>query len=248
MTLQGELKRQGDWLFRWRSYLPLIILPILLAALRHSGYIELALGDMANDLWKIICIMVSFTGLAVRCNTVGYTPRGTSGRTTSGQEASTLNTTGIYSIVRHPLYMGNFLIIMGIALFVQIWWFVLVVFLAFWLYYERIIFAEEEFLQRKFGSSFLDWAERTPAFIPRLKNRLPPELPFSFKNVLKREYSGFFGIVASFTFMDVVRDVFENGKPSIELEWLAFFNTGLFVYLALRLLKKKTNILNVEGR
>ncbi|MGB8874133.1 MAG: hypothetical protein WCC75_12145, partial [Desulfobaccales bacterium] len=45
----------------------------------------------------------------------GLPPRGTSGRNTQGQVAETLNTTGIYSLVRNPLYLGNFLIWLGLS-------------------------------------------------------------------------------------------------------------------------------------
>ena len=34
--------------------------------------------------------------------------KNTSGRNTHDQVADSLNTSGIYSIVRHPLYVGNF--------------------------------------------------------------------------------------------------------------------------------------------
>ncbi|GAI74444.1 unnamed protein product [marine sediment metagenome] len=41
---------------------------------------------------------------------------------------------------------------------------------AFKRYYERIIFAEEEFLRKTFGDSYLKWAEQTPTFLPKCKN------------------------------------------------------------------------------
>jgi len=76
-------------------------------------------------------------------------PKNTSGRTNS-LIAERLNTTGMYSIVRHPLYLGNFLIVFGIVLFIQVLWFGIIVLAGYWFYYERIIFAEEEFLRKRF--------------------------------------------------------------------------------------------------
>jgi protein-S-isoprenylcysteine O-methyltransferase Ste14 len=87
----------------------------------------------------------------------GYVPRGTSGRNTRWQVAETLNTTGMYSIVRNPLYLGNFIIVLGILLFVQVWWIVVIGIVGFWFFYERIVFTEEGFLRRKFGTVFLEW-------------------------------------------------------------------------------------------
>jgi len=248
MALREEMREQGDWFFRWRSYLPLLLVPLLLVALKSAGYVEHLFGDFSDDLWEIFCVFVSFSGLVVRCATVGFVPGGTSGRNTKKQLAETLNTTGMYSLVRHPLYLGNFLVVIGMALYTQNFWFVIVVALLFWVYYERIIFAEEEFLREKFGEEYLEWANKTPAFIPRLGNWLPPALPFSLRTVLRREYSGLFAIVAVYTFLEFLGDLLEEGRISIDRDWLWFFISGMAIYLLLRTLKKRTKLLHVEGR
>lgn len=159
-----------------------------------------------------------------------------------------MNTTGMYSIVRHPLYLGNYFIWLGISLFVRRWWLTLIITLIFWLYYERIMFAEEDFLQEKFGDSFSEWAAKTPAFIPRLQNWVKAELPFSFRNVLKREYGGFFAIMAIFTLLEVLSELFRSHQFKLELMWIIIFGLSLAIYLTLRTLKKHTKLLNVEGR
>ena len=247
MTIHNELKKQGNWLFRWRSFLPLLILPIMLVALQESEYLERVLG--VDDLfWEIFCLLVSLTGLAIRCLTIGYTPKGTSGRNTKSQIAEVLNTTGMYSVVRHPLYLGNFMIFLGIVLFIQVWWFVLIAVLAFCIYYERIIFAEEEFLREKYGAPFLEWAEKTPAFLPKFKKWQKPVLPFSFRNVLKKEHTAFFVITTSFPVLDFLEDLFVEGKLQLDIGWGLLFIVGLITYLTLRTLKKKSKILDVEGR
>lgn len=248
MTLRKKLEKQGNWLFKWRSYLPLFILPVLFIALRESEYLERVFGDTIEDFYDVLCLLISFAGLAVRCITVGFVPAGTSGRNTKKQKAEVLNTKGMYSIVRHPLYLGNFFIFLGITLSIQVWWFTILFVLAFLIYYERIMFAEEEFLRGKFQDIYLQWAEKTPAFLPDIRNWKQPSIPFSFRNVLKREYTGFFIITASFFFLDIMTDFFTEGKLGLDLGWLILFTVGLIIYLALRTLKKKTKILDVDGR
>jgi protein-S-isoprenylcysteine O-methyltransferase Ste14 len=248
MALREEFVKSGNWLFRWRSYLPLFIIPFLLIALREPKYLEQAAGENAEYLWEGFCAVVSFTGLLIRCVVVGYAPRRTSGRNTEKQKAETLNMTGLYSVVRHPLYLGNFLIFLGMVLFVQVVWFAILAVLSFWLYYERIMYAEEEFLREKFGGTFLNWAEKTPAFLPGFRNWQQPVLTFSYKNILKREYTAFFLIIASFTILDMAGDIFITGELKIDLMWLILFIFGLAVYVILRTLRTKTKLLNVEGR
>jgi len=56
-----------------------------------------------------IAIALSMFGFIIRAIAIGTTPKGTSGRNTKeGQVAESLNTKGIYSMVRHPLYLGNY--------------------------------------------------------------------------------------------------------------------------------------------
>jgi len=248
MALKEEFIKTGNWLFRWRSYFPLLIVPLLLIALREPKYLEQAAGATAEHFWEGFCAAVSFTGLLIRCVVVGYAPKRTSGRNTERQKAETLNTTGLYSVARHPLYLGNFFIFLGIVLFIQTIWLIIVAILSFWLYYERIMFAEEEFLREKFGAAFLKWAAKTPAFLPKFRNWQQPALTFSFRNILKREYTAFFLIIASFALLNIVGNIFTKDKLKVDLMWLILFIAGFIVYVILRTLRTKTKILNVEGR
>lgn len=205
-------------------------------------------SERMHLIWVIFCIGVSFFGLFIRVITIGHTPKSTSGRNTSQQKASTVNSTGIYSAVRHPLYVGNFFMWFGIVLYVHSAWAALTFLLIYWLYYERIMYAEEEFLRGKFGKVYEEWASKTPAFIPTFKKYVPPALPFSLRNVLKREYSGFFAVIFCFTLLELIKNYQLEGKPALGNGWIIFFGTGLFIYLLLRTLKRNTKILHVEGR
>lgn len=199
MPLVEQLTASGSRLFRWRSYLPLaFILPelYLMATVPSTSAGARALQDLA-------CVAVGLLGLGIRVWTVAYVPSGTSGRSTRHQRADALNTVGAYSVVRHPLYLGNFFMGLALACFPGLWWLVLIYVLTFWLYYERIMLAEEAFLRDKFGAVFVEWAERTPAFVPDLRKYRPPGLPFSLRNVLGREYNGALALVTVMFLLDV---------------------------------------------
>jgi len=216
--------------------LPLFVVPLFIISLRNYTYPEGS--HLLDRLWELFCLAISLFGLGIRIYTVGYAPAGTSGRTTSGPKAQELNTTGIYSIVRHPLYLGNFVIWVGIVLFARSVLLAAFCFLAFFLYYERIIIAEETFLSQKFGSAFAQWAEKTPLLIPRFKLRRKPARPFSWRAVLAREYPGIFMITASFFALEVLGDRFYNGRWQLDWMWIVIFCVGLLVFVTLRTLKK----------
>jgi protein-S-isoprenylcysteine O-methyltransferase Ste14 len=240
--LREKMTNQGAFLFRWRSYLPLLSFPLVLLAMKSFRY---PYGSHLYDtVWDLFSFGVSLSGLAIRALTVGFVPPGTSGRSTRRLEAARLNTAGVYSTVRHPLYLGNFVIVAGASLFMRSFWFSLVVLLGFVLYYERIIFSEESFLLEKFGDEFVEWARRTPLIVPSFKNYEPPDRPFDWRMVLRREHSGFFGIVATFTFLEIFGDYIIYGSILIDPLWAAVFGAGLITFILLVLLKRRTKILN----
>lgn len=187
-------------------------------------------------------------GFLIRAYTIGTTPRGTSGRNTRQQVAETLNTSGIYSIVRHPLYLGNYLMWAGLALFTFNLWYFLIISLIFWIYYERIMFAEEMFLQRRFGNLFTEWASHVPAFFPRLGLFRSPSMPFSFKSVLRREYSGVLAVVSVYFALDYFREWIHYGNLLHARFSLYALIVALLLAVILRTLKHNTHLLDEEGR
>lgn len=247
MQQGSQSTRFGEWLFRWRSYLPLALIALVLPAFNGFHYPD---GLHDEDLeWEMLCLAVSLFGMMIRICTVGYTPSGTSGRNTAaGQIADTLNTTGMYSITRNPLYLGNFFMTLGGMMFIRVWWVCLIYALVFYVYYGRIILAEENFLQAKYGSIYREWRRRTPEFIPNPALWKPNVLPFSLRNVLKREYPGFFGIITTFALLDIVGDYVIEGHLEFDPVWMTLFVIALLVRVILRSLKKYTAVLNVEGR
>ena len=253
MRVKDALVGNGRFLFRWRSLLPLLLLPVLALSLRESAQLNRMLGEDVETRWAWICFAVSLTGLAIRCYTVGYTPRGTSGRGTRQLRADMLNTTGIYSIVRNPLYLGNAVIAIGLVMAIKVWWLAAIVVLAGFLYLERIIAAEEEFLAERFGAEYTRWVERTPAFIPRPSLWRPPDLPFSWRTVLRREYHGLLVITVSFFVLDAFTDlVLERIPPDewvqADYMWPGLLLLSLVVAAVLRVIKKHTRWLHEPGR
>ena len=198
--------------------------------------------------FTICSVFVSIIGFLIRFYTIGTTPKGTSGRNTKQQIADYLNSTGIYSMVRHPLYLGNYLIWIGIAIFTYNIYFIVIVSLLFWLYYERIMFAEERFLEKKFGEEYLSWSNGIPAFIPSFKNYTKTTIPLSIKTVLRREYAGILATVIGFSFIDVIRIYVETNILNFTPVVLWVLIISLVLVFVLRSLKHYTNILTEKDR
>lgn len=251
MALQQEFESQGNFLFRYRSYLPLVLLPIAFWVVAYMLQRDPSLFSNTDiTILQILAIISCLLGLIIRIVTVGYTPKNTSGRNTAqGQVADRVNTTGIYSIVRHPLYLGNYFMWLGIAILTGDVWFMVAFTLAYWLYYERIMYAEEQFLTKKFGSVYSNWANVTPAFIPSFGLWNNPDLSFSWKKVLKKEKNGLFAIFLLIFIFDCWTSYLTTGQWLTAKIWsfCAMLVTGV-IYFVLKFIKSGTQWLDEEGR
>ena len=250
MVVKEQMEKQGVWLFRFRGILPLIVLGF--------GFYEYMLTELHPELYfleetpyeiyfEMLCLAISLMGLAIRIWTVGYTPANTSGRNVKEQVADELNTTGLYSVVRNPLYLGNFLMWFGIGMLTMNIWFIVAFVFFYWVYYERIIHAEEQYLTRKFGEKFTTWANETPCFIPRFNGYIKPSLKFSWKKVIKKEKNGLLALLLVFSVMDIIGEVVQNEPPKHMI--IAFMTiVMLVVYFIIKYIKHRTSLLKETGR
>jgi protein-S-isoprenylcysteine O-methyltransferase Ste14 len=246
MALREEFTYSGQWLFRWRSLLPLFVMASIIVLMLLDPN---AKSSWANGMpWQLSSVAVSVLGLALRIVTVGRVPHDTSRRSTRERAAAELNRTGMYSVVRHPLYLGNYIMWLGVALAPGIWWLAVLISLAYALYYERIMYSEEEFLREKFGKDYLDWARRTPAIIPNPRLWKPSTLPFSWRTVLRREYASAFAMVLAFTLIGFTDDYEARFPITPVYVHLSALAVGFVIYVLLRFLKRHTRLLHVEGR
>lgn len=251
MALIEEMEQQGNFLFRYRGTLPIIILVVGLIYFIFSEYLRVSLGKpplLFDRYDQILALFFCLLGFSIRAYTVGHSARNTSGRNTAQQVADEVNTTGIYSVVRHPLYVGNFFMWLGIAVLTMNIWFILTFILIYWIYYERIMFAEEQYLRQKFGNAYLEWAGRTPAFIPRLSNWKKPALKFTWKKVLKKEKTGLLAVFSVLFLFDFLQDSIRKGMPDLKIDfWSIALIFSLVFYLFLKFSQKRLAFLKEEA-
>ncbi|MBF0110740.1 MAG: hypothetical protein HQL76_16360 [Magnetococcales bacterium] len=236
MPLSSYLEHLGHIFFRFRSFTPLLLVPLVVFERHHINY---PFGSHSVDLlFEALCLLVALMGHGIRVGTVGHVPHGTSGRNTREQKAEILNTTGLYSIVRNPLYLGNYLILMGISLLLQNWEVLLFNTLLFALAYTPIILTEEAFLLERFGVRYREYADRVPCMIPRPSLWRTPELPFSFAMALYREHDTVFTTIIVFIIIENLRSFVVHGRLGIESVWIPLSVFVLTVWIFLKVLKK----------
>lgn len=248
MALIHSFEKNGNFLFKYRGQIPVVLFLASIPVIYFTDYKCIEGNSIMYYSLLGVCATVSFLGQWIRAVAIGTSNKHTSGRNTKEQVADALNTKGIYSTVRHPLYLGNYFMWIGIVMFTFNIWFTLVVSLLFWIYYERIMFAEERFLERKFGDDYLNWSQKVPAFIPSFKNYEKTSIPFSMKTILRREYSGITATIIGFVFVEILRNWFSTGTFEVTSYEYITLAVALGITLVLRSLKHYTKILHEEDR
>jgi protein-S-isoprenylcysteine O-methyltransferase Ste14 len=226
---QHEMARTGKRLFFIRgTYIYTVIaISVLIAwTTRDVGPFASEGGDRA---WFWLAIAVASAGAIIRIFTSGFAALGTSGRAKVAAEASELNTTGPYSLVRNPLYVGRILNFTGLAMMSGSWVFGAIVFLLGVIIYERISIYEEEFLREKFGASHAEWAKDVPALLPRLHGWVTPKYPFWWKRMIWREQNKLFLLVTAIFLTWFARQGFDLSALSQgQMNWVYAF-AGLVI-------------------
>jgi len=246
MLLRYQMEVQGNFLFKYRGVLPVLLIPPGLALLyfqinSHPSFSWISFFSY----YKWVCLATIVLGQLIRFYAIGYTPRSTSGRNTQVQVADVVNSTGIYSCVRHPLYLGNFFMALGVAMLSCDFLFIVIYVLLFWIYYERIMYAEEQFISKKFDQKLENWANKTPTIVPDCKEFQKPNGDFNWKKIIRQEKNGLLGTFAIFVVFQLVENYALHQKAFLGFD---FWNIGLLVsgvtYLVVRLLTKKTRVLH----
>jgi len=233
--IADELASAGDALFRRRSYMPLVLVPLFVLSVFD--------GRPATPLsWEVACFAVALSGLAARGFVVGTAPPGASTRGTRRPTAESLSTRGAYSIVRHPLYIANTLVALGCALLSGTWYLPLIVVLLSFVYHERIAAREEAFLQATFGDAFRAWANEVPAMIPAFGRYTPTEGPFQLRKVIMQEAHGLCAIGTAFLVLDTLEDSVRLGYFHVDPTWVATFTVTLVPFLIVVAAKKSQRL------
>jgi protein-S-isoprenylcysteine O-methyltransferase Ste14 len=151
---------------RTKELPPLTGLPHVIREMRYSEIARQGLGLLLMPIFAVLAqptaelfavgLAISLVGTVVRLYASGFIVKN-----------QQLATEGPYSLVRHPLYTGNLLLLAGFTVASGLWWSVLLAAWFWWFYYPPAIEYEDRKLRRIFGALCADWQRVTPAVVPR---------------------------------------------------------------------------------
>ena len=178
----------ADFLVRRRVAISLVVFIALIAEDVVTGTKPHSLTNLAEHhaAWGLALVMA---GLGIRSWAAGTL-----------HKWAELTTAGPYGIVRHPLYIGSFLMMIGFCTIIDDGENILFVLGPILAIYVFAVLKEERGLAQRFPAQWPDFAKRVPRFLPR---RLPAQ-PFAAWSgrqwLANREYqavlASFAGLVA----------------------------------------------------
>ncbi|MFM1795175.1 MAG: hypothetical protein RL642_1560 [Bacteroidota bacterium] len=158
----------GNFFFKHRNSLFIFLYALLLVPspelitekLFGPGYWKIA-------LW--VGLLITTLGVVIRGITIGLTFIERGGNKQLEIHADALITRGLFTHCRNPLYVGNNLMLLGLGILSNSLIYVLIVVPLFLFIYQCIIYAEEDFLKKKFGQSYLDYCSKVNRWLPNPK-------------------------------------------------------------------------------
>jgi protein-S-isoprenylcysteine O-methyltransferase Ste14 len=163
-NIDGPQRRKGIAIRL--SIILLIVLALRIPALRHAlGSLQTHLESATTALVGVVLCALG-TGIALWARA----HLGTNwGMPMSRKEHAELVTTGPYARVRHPIYSGIVLAMIGSAMAMSLIWVLpLLLFTAYFIYSAR---REEELMVRLFPHEYPAYMKRTGMLVPRIAKR-----------------------------------------------------------------------------
>jgi hypothetical protein len=148
--------------------------------------------------------------------------------------------------MRHPLYAGNFLIVVGLVVIFHNPWAYPLLLLPFAYLYHTITNMEEQRLRRRFSDDYQEYRQdAVPRFLPALGNlraALDTTRPFSWKLAWRKEYESCCGWLAGVALLQVYERVVAHGWAAswpYSLRWLVGLGVLGILALLLRIRKQR---------
>lgn len=183
---QRLLVRYGNFLFHHRNALfPAVLLALFIAFRPHypRG------SERLDNLLDLVGVLVALSGQALRVAVIGYVYIIRGGRD-QRVYAEDLVTGGFFAHSRNPLYLGNFIVLLGLFIIYNNPWVYLLGIGFFGLGYAAIVAAEEAYLRGKFGEPYDAYMRDVPRWLPRLRGfrQSVAGMRFNWRRVLLKEY------------------------------------------------------------
>ena len=222
------MKAAGNFFFRFGN----VLFPITFVVLFFTTRPALFLDNPALDrIVSAAGILIALTGQAFRLLVIGYAyikRGGKEGRVW----AENLVIKGFYAHTRNPMYVGNFLMTVGLSMLYGSPWAYFAVIPFFSFVYASIVAAEENYLKSQFGKAYEDYMRQVNRFVPNFHGirQSLAEFRYDWRCALRKDYGTIFGLIAGILFISGWKAYYVFGFEASRKE---IFTCGLLLIPAI---------------
>jgi len=203
------LLASGRFFFRFRNGMFPVVFVALFFLTRPALFLESAAIDRVVEL---IGILIAMAGQVFRFFVIGYAYIKRGGK--DGQVyADGLVIRGVYAHSRNPMYVGNFLIAVGVGIVYGSPWVYFAVIPFFAYVYLSIVVTEESYLRVKFGKAYEEYEKKVNRFIPDFRGLRSSLSGFDYnwKRALRKDYGTLFALIGGLLFISIWKDLYLFG-------------------------------------
>jgi protein-S-isoprenylcysteine O-methyltransferase Ste14 len=221
----------------------LIALAVLLTAAFPAVFMRHEPVALREEILEISGIAFILLGQIIRVSSRGY-------KSEHSSQGAVLIQGGPYALVRNPMYLGIFLIGLGIVLVLFNWWVICLFLLAFISRYLLLIFKEEKKLSAAFPADYPDYKRRVPRILPSLPTILRKDISsyLPIKPAWIKKEIGTISAVLLFTLlMESWEDIKNEGWAIYKEEALTIIITIILFIALLMYLSRRTKSIAENG-
>jgi protein-S-isoprenylcysteine O-methyltransferase Ste14 len=231
----------GNFFFKYRDFLSPAVFVLLVLIFRPPPS-----DRRVNWVTNAIGIALIVAGAILRSAVIGYAyiKRGGKDKQVYAEQ---LVVEGFFAHARNPLYVGNYLTILGLFVILNNPWAYLVGVGFYTLLYLAIVSAEENFLLNKFGQQYLDYCSRVNRFMLRFAGMSESlkDMSWDWRRVVRKEYgTTFTWVVCVLGLLAWEHYLYFGYTTRDSVYWILgiLFGVACVLWLAARIAKKSEKL------
>jgi protein-S-isoprenylcysteine O-methyltransferase Ste14 len=209
------------------------------AAIAVAFFPKFFLRNIVGNFWELSLevagIALILFGQIIRVSARGY-------KAEHSWESRALIQGGPYQVVRNPMYLGIFLIGLGVVLVIFKWWAIVIFIIVFIIRYILLIHNEEKKLSLMFPDTYKKYCQKVPRILPSLPKMIKLDiveyLPLKI-TWFKKEIGSILTLLLLILLVEAWKDIISEGVKAYfrQFVWL-FLTFWIFTFIVIVLSKR----------
>ena len=209
----------------------------LVIAFFPKFFLRVYSGGLQEEVIEALGFAFILLGQVIRVSARGY-------KAEHSQDSQALIQGGPYQLARNPMYLGIFLIGLGVVLAILRWWAVVVFAVVFIIRYILLIYKEEKKLIAMFPQAYPEYCRKVPRIFPALSGIVNLDIIeyLPIKIIwFKKEIGSILTLLLLTLLVESWEDVVKEGIRAYLQQSVWIFLTFVLFIVFVILLSKRTN-------